>query len=120
MKLLSRQVKDQDAVIARRGQEQQLVFFAYLVAVLEIRVPERTLDLKILVIDKQFIAGGNVNLIVMKLDAAQAPVPAASGKINLRGVPVNMLECFLLVEIHGKDPAVAVPLLTAAHHGGGD
>ena len=115
-KFLSRQVEDQDTVITRRSQKQQVVFFANLMAMFEIRVPERTPDLKILAINEQLIAGGNVNFVIIKLDAAQAPVPAASGKINIRGIPVNVLECLLLVEIHAKDPAVAVPLLAAAHH----
>ena len=82
----------------------------------EIRVPERALDLEVPVIDEQFIAGGNIDLVIMKLDAAQAPVPAPAAEVDLRGIPVHMLESLLLLEIHGVYAAVAVALPAAAHH----
>ena len=64
--------------------------------------------LKIPVINEQFIAGGDVDFIIMKLDAAQTPVPAPAAEVNFRGIPVHVLDCLLLLEIHGKYPAVAV------------
>ena len=50
-------------------------------------------------ITKQLVAGRDPYTVLGKLDTAQAPVPAAAGKVDLSGIPVDFLFHGLRIEV---------------------
>ena len=73
-------------------------------------------QLKLRRVAKQLIACRNPNRIIRKLDTTQPPVPPSPGKINLTGVPVDLLLDLLGRKIDELDTTVALTLLGASHH----
>ncbi len=84
-------------------------------AVLQISISVRLLDLKITVVAIQLIAGGDVDVITVECDAAQATICPATFKVYAARVPVDMLLARLRIEIDRVYAAVAFALLAATH-----
>jgi hypothetical protein len=63
--------------------------------VFEVTVSERALHFEVAVIAKQFIARSDMNIIIIDIDAAQTTIGAATLKVNLAGIPIDMLQALL-------------------------
>jgi len=105
------QIKSEDAVVTGRGQVQMIIQLENLVTVFQVATAERALNLEILIIDKQLIAGGDIYFTGKKRDTTQAAVPATAGEIDLTGIPVHHLINAFFSEINQVDSAVAFALL---------
>ncbi len=65
------------------GCQEDAPIFAYdLVAVLQITISKGPADLKIFVIAKQLVTGGDVYVVAVEGDAAQATISASTVEIN--------------------------------------
>jgi len=85
------------------------------VAVFQIAISIGLGDLKIAVIAKQLIAGGNVNIIAVESNAAQATIRASAVEIYVARIPVDVLLTRLLFEVDCVYAAVTLTLLTATN-----
>ena len=72
------EVEGEDAVEARARQVQHAPMHLDLVAMFEIRITERASCPEPGIVDEQFVARRDVDLVAVKCDAAQAAVPAAA------------------------------------------
>jgi len=90
------------------------------VAVLQIAISIGTLDLEVPVVAVKFVTGSDINIVTIEGDSSQAPVCAAAFKIDVAGIPVDVLFTGLFVEINGVYAAVAFTLLAAADDGSRD
>ena len=68
-------------------------------------------------ITKQLVAGRDPYTVLGKLDTAQASVPAAAGKVDLSGIPVDFLFHGLRIEVDYINAAVALTFLRTSDHG---
>ena len=84
-------------------------------AMFEIFVFERSHQFKLLVELEQFIAGRDPDMIIVKRDAAQTPVPAAPLPIDIHPVPIDRLEDFISVGVDQVNAAMALALIAAPH-----
>ena len=87
------------------------------VTVLEVAVAKRAQLPEVRVVDEQFVARGDINLIAVESNAAQAAIPATASPVNIGGIPVQYLVNGLRCRIDNKDAAVTFALLTAAYDG---
>ena len=118
--LLCLEVECENAVEARAREVQLALEDADLVAMLEVGIAERPQPPELLVVNEEFVARGDVNLVAVESDAAQASVPATPGPVDIRGIPVKHLVHGLIRRIDNVNAAVAFSLLTAAHYRRGD
>ena len=118
--LASIQVEGEQAVEAGGGEQDRPIPAADFVAVLQVPVAVRRLDLEVPVVPEQFVARGDVDGVLVELDAAQAPIRTASFEIDAAGIPVDVLDDLAPVEIDRIHAAVALALLGASHDGRGD
>ena len=93
-----------------RGQVQVPVQLADFMAVFQVTAAEGSLDPEITVVNEQFIAGGDIDMVAVKGDAAQSAVPATSGEVDIGGIPVHHLVHFLAGKIHQVNSPVAFSL----------
>jgi hypothetical protein len=64
-------------------------------------------------IGEKFIAGGDVNPVVVECDASQTTIRAAALPIDICRVPVDNLLYRLFFNVYQVDTAVTLALLTA-------
>jgi hypothetical protein len=88
--------------------------------VLEIAIAPGILNSELPVVTIQFVGGRDEDIVVVKGDATQTPVGTPALKIDIAGVPVDLLLDGLVLKVNGEDAAVALTLLTTAHNGGRD
>ena len=99
-----------------RGQKYFSIFAINLMTVLEVAITPGFSHLEVPVIAEQFVGCSNVDIVSIEANTSKAPVRSPTGKIDIAGVPINMLFCSLGCEIHSKDPSMALPFLTAAYN----
>lgn len=88
--------------------------------VFEVTVSERALHFEVAVIAKQFIARSDMNIIIIDIDAAQTTIGAATLKVNFAGIPVDMLQALLRLEVDRIYAAMTFTLLGSTNHGCGN
>ena len=63
-----------------------------------------TRPLEVAVVPEQFVARGDVDGVLVELDAAQAPVRIASFEVDAARIPVDVLHDLVLIEIDRIQP----------------
>jgi len=86
----------------------------------QVAVPIRAADIKAAIVDKQLVTRSNKDLVTIELDASQTAIGTAAFKVDLTGIPVDMLKALLLFKVDRKYATMALALLTAAHDRGRD
>ena len=114
------EIQPYHAVITCRRNEQMVLMHTHLMAVLQVGVAVRGNLLKPLVEHKYFVTGGNVDVVVEEGDTAQPAIPAASLPIDVHLVPIDRLQKFCGFCVQQVYAAMALALVTAAHHGTGN
>ena len=100
------------------GRQENAPVLAYdFMAVFQITTSKRLADLEISVKAKQFVTGGDVDVVAIERDATQTAFCAAAVEIDLAAVPVNVLLTCLGFEVDRVNAAVTFVLLAAAHDG---
>jgi len=85
--------------------------------VFQVAVAVRVFDFKIAVVAKEFIAGGDVDVIAVESDSTQTAICAAAFEIDTAGIPVDVLFAALRFKIDRIDTAVTLALLAATNNG---
>ncbi len=88
--------------------------------VFEIAVSEGVLNLETAVVTEKLITCSDIDIVAGECYAAQAAIGAATFKVDLSRVPVDVLFTFLLLEINSENTAVAITLLAAPYNGSRD
>ena len=109
------QIEGEEAVEAGRGEQDRLIPAADFVAVLQVPVAVRRLDLEVAAVPEEFVARRDVDGVLVEFDAAQTAVCAAAFEVDSARIPVDVLDDFAFVEIDRIHPAVALALLGASH-----
>ena len=115
IELLGIEIKAEQTVEACGRQEYVAILAYYLVAVFQIAIAIRFFDRKFLVIAKQLVAGGDVDIVAVEGDAAQASIRPPAFEINIARIPVDVLLTRLLFEVDRVYAAVALTLLAATN-----
>ncbi|MDH3605180.1 MAG: hypothetical protein OEU26_36755, partial [Candidatus Tectomicrobia bacterium] len=90
------------------------------VAVVEVEVSAKRLDLEVAVTTKQDVARGYENVAVADSDAAHPSITAAALEVNLTRIPVIQLLNFLSPKINRIYAAFAAVSLVPTNDGGCD
>ena len=84
-------------------------------AVLQIAVHTRSLNLEAAVVTKEFVACGYQDFVTTECHAAQAPVAAAALEVYLARIPVDVLKDILFLKINRIYAAVTLAVPAAAY-----
>lgn len=87
-----------------------------LMAVLQVVIPKGFFYLEFGIEHEYFVAGGDINVVASKRDAAEAPVGTATRKVYFARIPVEDLGCLARLQVDKIDAAVTLALFAAANH----
>jgi hypothetical protein len=104
------EVEPENRVETRRGQPQNIVLFVYLMAVLEVIIPERIDHVKVTVVDQNLVARGDEHEALVEGDPAQASLRPTSLPTDCTIVPANDFLTISTVEIDEIHSSVALSL----------
>src|SRR6266542_2373713 len=85
-------------------------------AVLEVAVPERALELKIGVVDEDLVAGGQVDAAAVEGDPPKAPVGSTPFPADRGVIPIDPLLDHAGRDVQQEDAPMALSLMAGANH----
>ena len=74
----------------------------------------RSFHLKVLIINKDFIARRNIDFIGPELNASQASIPASTCEVYAGIVPIDNQVGFLFLKVNKIDPSMTFTLLASS------